>query len=201
MRRLDMTDLRFGRLIAIEYAGRIRKGNAFSLAWRCLCDCGKEKIICRPDLMSGRVSSCGCREGATHGMSKASGYHSYLVMVSRCTNPEAKDFARYGYRGIVVCEQWLFGRGSKSGVECFFDDMGQKPGPGFSIERINNSRGYFPDNCKWATPHEQSLNRKNNYFPPGSNPREICKGAGINYSTFRARVARGVSIEEALKQR
>lgn len=136
-----------------------------------------------------------------HGCYLRAGYNSYNAMVSRCTNERHKDYHRYGARGITVCERWLVGDEVKSGIECFFEDMGDRPSPLMSIEREDNSLGYAPENCKWATPAQQARNTRRNYFPPGSNPKAICRSAGVLYATFRNRVSRGWSVEEALDPR
>lgn len=81
-------------------------------------------------------------------------YRAWTGLRYRCNNPNCPEYPSYGGRGIKVCKRW-------DSFENFLDDMGPRPGAGFSIERINNNRGYNPKNCKWATQTEQIRNRRN----------------------------------------
>ena len=88
----------------------------------------------------------------THGMRYTSTYSSWVSAKNRATNPKNKDFYRYGAVGLKMAERWLK-------FENFFEDMGEKP-EGTSIDRIDPNKGYEPGNCRWATPYQQSRNRK-----------------------------------------
>ena len=87
----------------------------------------------------------------THGMFTTPEYKVWAAMVQRCTNPNDKRWAKYGGRGITVCERWrLFAN--------FIADIGERPA-GMSLERIDNERGYCPENCRWDTPNAQARNK------------------------------------------
>jgi hypothetical protein len=152
-----MTD-RFGRLEVVGDAPRLNGRPAFL----CRCDCGTEKAIRRSSLKAGFTRSCGClrRERMAtgvpqtkHGMWRHSLYSTWLNMRQRCGNPDAPNYHNYGGRGITICERW-------DDFANFATDMGEKPGPEYSVDRIDNDGNYEPGNCHWATPSEQSLNTR-----------------------------------------
>lgn len=148
---------RFGRLTV----GAMARSASGRIVWSCMCDCGQSSLVRGSHLKSGRVKSCGChavekaRERATHGMSRTSTHIIWKTMRARCYNPNASGYAGYGARGITVCKEW-------NSFAAFLADMGERP-PGMSLERIDNSKGYGPDNCKWATNAEQCRNRRSNH--------------------------------------
>lgn len=90
----------------------------------------------------------------THGCYGTRTYSSWQAMRYRCSNPNNRNYKRYGGRGITVCDRW-------NDFVNFLADMGERP-EGTSIDRINNDKGYYPDNCQWATPKQQANNRRNN---------------------------------------
>src|SRR5687767_2577918 len=81
-------------------------------------------------------------------------YRSWSGIKQRCLNAGNPAYPKYGGRGIAVCERW------HGDFEAFLADMGPRPGPGYSIDRIDNSRGYEPDNCRWATYFQQARNTR-----------------------------------------
>jgi hypothetical protein len=154
MTYLDVSGKRFGRLTVA--APSERKSPAGKL-WRCVCDCGGETVTTSLKLRNGHTQSCGClqaeRTGAahrTHGRSlgRDKTYKTWKEMRRRCTNPNATQWQWYGARGITVCDRW-------QSFEMFLADMGERP-EGTTLDRIDGSRGYEPDNCRWATPAQQA---------------------------------------------
>lgn len=147
---------RFGRLLVVGVVPV--KGKAKRLL--CLCDCGVEKTIRADHLRDGTTVSCGCfgREqvsnaNSTHGMSLSPEFKIWSGIKERCLNPNSHHFAVYSKRGI--CEAWA------NSFETFYADMGPRPGPEYSIDRINNDLGYEPSNCRWATAIQQNRNKRN----------------------------------------
>jgi len=154
---------RFSRLVISKFHHRDGRGMAFYL---CVCDCGNKIVTRLSGLKDGHAKSCGCLQKEkvsnvmrSHGFSCGSSqfveeYHAWIAMKARCYNEKCKSYSGYGGRGISICERW------RESVGNFISDMGKKPGPDYSIDRINNDGNYEPDNCRWTTMKVQSNNRR-----------------------------------------
>ena len=118
------------------------------------CQCGKEFKAMSDDIKTGHTKSCGCYLNTTHGLTYHRFYHTWVAMIARTSNPKSKDFANYGARGIAVCDEW---KDIFKFIE-WADNSGHIEG--LTLDRIDNNKGYFPDNCRWATPSTQMSNRR-----------------------------------------
>lgn len=189
---------RRGRLLILNHAPATDRRKRFV----CQCDCGKTLAV-RSDQLLHRNLSCGCwrkerARAATlrHGQWRTPAYSSWDCMIQRTTNPKCKAFVYYGGRGITVCESW------KRFLN-FVADMGQPPSDKPTIERIDNDKGYGPDNCRWATRMEQQNNRRGNrLLQVGDKTQTATQWArevGLLPHTVHSRLHRGWSIERALE--
>lgn len=153
----DILNNRYGLLTVTQFHSRTRNGPSL---WKCICDCGNEKIVTLGNLTSGNTKSCGCLSVGRkpHGPTiKSHPLHSVLQgMIDRCGNPNNPAFRLYGARGISVCDEWK----GDDGIRCFLRDMGGEWSPGMTIERIDNDLGYCKSNCRWVPANVQQMNRR-----------------------------------------
>lgn len=201
---VDLTGMRFGRLVALEYIGR---ENGKTL-WKCKCDCGKETITGYSNLLSGNTRSCGCMEYENRVNNMRIGrnqknddsasihplYSLWTSMKARCYNKNRKCYKNYGGRGIKICDRWSV----VHGFENFVADMGIRPSPKHSIDRIDTNGDYCPENCRWATPKEQCNNKRVNICIKAGKQtftvKQICDILGLNYNSIIHKVKRGIDI-------
>lgn len=202
MRKIDITDERYGMLVALAPAPN--RGRRTQWVFR--CDCGVTKEIGLEGIRSGLVRSCGClrtettrKRSTVHGhkvgYKSSRTYKAWLHARERCQNPNIERFADYGGRGISMCRQW------SASFEAFLKDMGECP-PGMTIERIDNNGHYEPGNCRWATDYDQRRNRRDNVFVEVGETRMILKDyaslRGVDYKRLHAKMRRrGMTAQQA----
>ncbi len=189
----DLSGRRFGPLL-VKSQFRTEDGRS---CWIVECSlCGSEKEM-RSDYIP-HAKSCGCENPSVdgHGMRNTPEYGVWDAMIQRCTNLNHASYHVYGGRGITVCNRWR-------DFSKFFEDMGKRPSPKHTIERVDNNAGYRPENCRWATRHEQMRNTRRNRFITFNNETmcliDWAKKTGIHYVTIHNRLGKlGWSIERAL---
>ena len=134
----------------------------------CSCECGNVLRVIPQLLLNKHVQSCGClnrevtanrnkvniKHGGWSNGRPTPEYMAWSSMKSRCTNKNVPGAKNYMLRGISVCERWA------NSFAAFLEDMGPRPSPIHSLDRINNNGNYEPGNCKWSTKREQALNRR-----------------------------------------
>lgn len=163
MRLIDMSGRTFGQLTVVVQDGLDEHGQAM---WLCRCACGNERRIAGGKLRRREHVSCGCGRRGPHPARRIHGaasggeitpeYRAWSNMIDRCERPENKSFKDYGGRGIRVCDRW------RRSFSAFLEDVGPRPAPGYSIDRMNNHGGYEPGNCHWATREHQARNKRTN---------------------------------------
>ena len=186
MKRLNQDEeigKKYGRLTVIEFINP-NEHSSSKLKARCICDCGKENIVRLSNLRSNAVRSCGCMMGDNNRKHDLTREHSKLVyvweqMMRRCYNPQVERYKDYGGRGIDVCEEWrdiknfanwALSKGYREGID--------------SIDRINNDKGYSPENCRLADKFTQASNkRKQKSNTSGYVGVKIRRGSNFDYWT------------------
>lgn len=162
---LDLTGKRYGKLVVIGRSDNDKYGRA---KWTCRCDCGEVRTENSSNLVRGYVKSCGCERAKilrsvsiTHGQRKTRLYGVWSNLKTRCYNPKTHNYHRYGGRGITVCDEWI------NDFQAFYDWAiangydENAPYMKCTIDRIDNDKGYSPDNCRWVDAKTQNNNKSN----------------------------------------
>ena len=211
----DRTGEKIGRLTIIcRDKDFIGKNGAKRKMWKCKCDCGNVVSV-RDDSLNGKHTlSCGClhKERASEvgkkvggrktkeGVSREPLYNTWYLMIYRCNNPKSKAYHNYGERGIEVCEEW------DNGLEGYKKFKEWALSNGYdgvnTLDRIDNNKGYAPDNCRWVTDAEQNRNKRNNKWITYNGETHIEADweriLGFKRGVLNRRFGIGWSVEEAL---
>lgn len=170
------------------------------------CSCGNAWKGRLYALVHGTTKSCGCAtrdqsnpRATKHGLHRTPEYGAWVNMKKRCYSKSHKSYEHYGARGVTVCDRW------RESFENFYADMGPRPGPEFSIDRIDNDRGYEPGNCRWATSVEQANNRRGctcvEVDGKSMTISELARAHSLPRRTVADRLKRGLSPTDAVKTR
>lgn len=194
-KKLNLIGKRCNKLRVIDYLGT--KNNR--TVWGCMCDCGNYKIVQGKLLTNGKVKSCGCLHSTMSNLSNHKLYHILHGVKNRCYNIKHKAYPRYGGRGITICDEWL------NDFKSFYDwAMSNGYQDNLTIDRIDNDKGYSPENCRWVDRKTQQRNRRSNrnYTISGETHclKEWCEILNLNYNTVHRRIKYyNWTIEKALE--
>lgn len=195
---VDLTEMTFGRLKVIEFAGIAKNRKAL---WKCECSCENHTIIIvqGSNLRNGNTQSCGCLHkekftGYKHGYKHTKLYGVWCGMKSRCQNPNSDSYKNYGGRGIRVCKEWqTFEPFYKWSVDTGYQE-------GLTIERKDVNGDYCPENCCWATQKVQANNTRTNHFIEYKGKRQTLQQweeeAGL---PIGQRLSYGWTLEESIE--
>lgn len=184
----NLSNQKFGYLTAISIDKT--KANFHHTYWNCKCICGKIRSLQTYQLTSGKVTSCGCKNPRSIKslliQKHKRMYSIYSSMIARCHNPNSISYKYYGAKGITVCDEW------KNNFNSFVEwALSNGYNDTLSIDRINNSKGYFPTNCRWVPLSEQSKNKKTSvsYTHNGEtrNLKEWCIILDFDYDLAKSR--------------
>ena len=177
MKAVDITGQTFGKL-TVEFKSGVKNKDGKYL-WQSSCSCGGIRLSTYSAMKSGKVSSCGCLSSESkikHNKIGSKAYESWIKIKSRCFNIKDKNYHKYGARGISMFPEYV------NDFCAFYAEVGDPPDSDqrWTIDRIDNSKGYFPSNMRWATDFEQARNRRK----PCNNTSGI---TGVSWTTDKRR--------------
>lgn len=190
---------RYGRLVVINETGS-RNGYRYIM---CTCDCGNSFETKLTFLTTGQSRSCGCIKRGnvgqpTHGFSRSKLYKVWISMKQRCLNKRCSVFKHYGGRGIKLCSEWTEFEPFKAWA------VSRGYNEGLTIDRIDNDKGYSPENCRWVTMAKQGINRRTNriieFNGRTQTLKEWAEEIGVDINTLRKRLINW-PIERALTEK
>lgn len=199
---IDISGMEFERCVALKHVSGGRCGAKYLFR----CECGKQFVARSNDVRKGRVKSCGCvnrrevKEKTTkHGFYKHPIYQAWSHIKQRCYNPNCKEYEHYGGRGITMCDDWL--NNPVEFINWSFDNGWEK---GLTIDRIDNDKGYYPDNCRWVSMEVQENNKSDNHYylynGESKTLSQIARENNVSRNSLYYRVnVKNMSIEKALE--
>lgn len=199
---IDYTGMRSGRLVVIGFDHKTKTNHVYV---KCKCDCGKECVVRASCIKRGTTKSCGCyaHDRNVEHSTKHNGFGTRLYniwsgMKRRCYDPRTQAYKFYGLKGITYCKDWEnFEPFQKWAFSHGYSDV-------LSLDRIDNSGDYCPENCRWVTQKEQARNKSNNHVVEYKGEKfctsELAEKCGINYNTFLGRL-RKTTVEEAVNHK
>jgi len=201
----NLINKRFGRLLVLSKSEIRTKDNRTQ--WNCVCSCGNKVLAENRTLTSGKKKSCGCLKldsslknikgvsNKTHNMSRTRIYKIWNALVQRCKTKSNQRYSSYGGRGITVCQEWYK-------FENFYRDMKNSYKDNLTIDRIDNNKSYYKENCKWSSQKEQANNRSNNHILEHKgekrNITQWSEKLGIPRKTIYWRIKKGWDIDRVL---
>lgn len=200
----EVIGLKFGRLTPIEYDHMEIRGvnNSRFHFYKCICDCGNEKVVNKNYLLTGDTKSCGClyikKAKTMNKKYRNSGhrkeYNAWLDAKRRCYDKNNSQYCNYGGRGVKMSEDWT------NDFDAFFDEIGKAPTPKHQLDRINNDKGYESGNVRWVTPSENLINRrKKEHWGITYDGRSYYAKITRMYTERRSRALK--TLEEAIQLR